>query len=124
MNELIPIIKSSEEHKEFFTEEKCHILELLNESDDNSQSLARARVEPGISTKWHRLIDTSEIYYILAGVGEVELGDDSPVAIHPGDVVRIPPNMAQRITNTGDTDLVFLCYCNPAFGAHCYDALE
>lgn len=110
--------------KEFFTEERCHILELLNESDDRSQSLARARVEPGVVTAWHRLKDTAEVYYILSGEGRIELGEDFTKDVKQNDVVRIPSNKAQRIENTGEEDLVFLCFCTPAFDDACYLELE
>ncbi len=109
---------------EFFTEERCHILELLNESDDRTQSLARARVEPGVTTAWHRLKGTSELYYVLAGEGQVELGEDYIRNVSINDVVRIPADMPQRITNTGTDDLIFLCFCMPAFEDGCYEELE
>jgi len=40
-----------------------------------------------------------------------------------GDVVRIPANTPQRITNTGATDLIFYAICSPRFQAKCYQAL-
>ena len=30
----------------------------------------------------------------------------------------------QRITNTGDTDLVFLCICTPRFDPQCYQNFD
>jgi len=117
------LIKTPLEKDEFFTEEKCAILEVLNESDDLSQSIARARVEPGISTELHKLIGTSEVYYILSGTGEVELNHDVKQKVKGGDVVRIPSGMPQRIHNTGIEDLVFLCFCVPAFKQECYVAM-
>jgi len=113
-----------EESKEFSTEERCSILEILNNPKDRSQSLARARVEPGITSAWHRLKDTTETYYILNGNGRVELGEDIVYEVKSGDAVKIPPNTAQRIQNIGSEDLVFLCFCIPAFGAECYEGLE
>ena len=112
------------ESDEFSTEERCSILELLNNPNDRSQSLARARVEPGVTTAWHRLKDTTEVYYILNGKGLVEIGELHKKEVNRGDVVKIPANMAQRIQNTGDEDLLFLCFCAPAFGAECYEDLE
>lgn len=110
--------------KEFYTEERCHILELLNDSDDRSQSLARARVEAGVTTAWHRLKGTSEIYFILSGEGQIELGEDFVKEVKQSDVIRIPHDMPQRIRNTGQEDLVFLCFCTPAFSDACYEELE
>lgn len=110
--------------QEFYTEERCHILELLNESDDRSQSIARARVEPGVTTAWHRLKDTAEVYYILSGQGTIELGENFSKEVKPNDLVRIPANLAQRVENTGGEDLIFLCFCTPAFNDTCYRELE
>jgi oxalate decarboxylase/phosphoglucose isomerase-like protein (cupin superfamily) len=35
-------------------------------------------------------------------------------------VVLIPPGAAQRISNTGDDDLVFLAICTPRFVREAY----
>ena len=35
---------------EFYTAEKCYITELANSADDTDVSIARARVEPGVTT--------------------------------------------------------------------------
>ena len=117
------LIKTPEEKDEFFTEEKCAILEVLNEKDDPSQSIARARVLPGITTELHKLIGRSEVYYILEGIGEVELNNNITQKVGVGDVVRIPADMPQLIKNIGKKDLVFLCVCVPAFSPDCYVAL-
>lgn len=113
-----------DETDEFYTAERCHILEMHNPLDDRSQSLARARVEPGVTTAWHRLIKTTEIYYILQGAGEIEIGEDFIKEVKVGDTIHIPADTAQRIRNTGDIDLKFLCFCRPAFGPDCYESLE
>lgn len=115
---------SSKEIEEFLTDERCYILELLNHSDDRTQSVARARVEVGVTTAWHRLRDTAESFYILNGVGTAEIGEENYYELKTGDILRIPPNTAQRITNTGNEDLIFLCFCTPAFSVESYEALE
>jgi len=119
-----PLHVIPDEHKEIITEERCHILELLNFSDDRSQSIARARVEPGVTTAWHSLNGTSECYYILSGEGVAELGESEKYQMIPHSLLRIPPHTAQRITNTGKEDLVFLCFCTPAFSAEIYENME
>ena len=109
---------------EFATEERCQILELLGVRDDPDLSVAQARVERGVATAWHRLEGVDERYLMLAGRGRVELGDDPPAEVGPGDVVLVPQGMRQRIHNTGPGDLVFLCLCTPAFRPECYVHLE
>ena len=54
----------------------------------------------------------------------MRVGDDAPVDIGPGDTVSIPQHTAQSVTNTGDTDLMFLCLCTPRFLQDCYTSLE
>jgi mannose-6-phosphate isomerase-like protein (cupin superfamily) len=108
---------------ELATPEGCHIIEVSNSPDDPGLSIARARVEPGVTTRWHRLGSTAERYVILEGSGRVEIGEQPARDVHPGDVVLIPPMCRQRITNTGNADLVFLAICTPRFTNDCYESL-
>ena len=39
-------------------------------------------------------------------------------------MVLIPPGTRQRITNTGDADLIFLAVCTPRFTRVAYEDLE
>lgn len=110
--------------KEFFFIEGCYINELSNDSDDPSISIARARVLPGITTHWHLLSATIERYVILEGQGGVEVGDAASHSVFPGDVVIIPAETRQRITNTGPVDLVFLAICSPRFLPENYSHLS
>ena len=119
-----PAIKREDLAHEYFTPEQCHIFELSNSPDDEALSVARARVEPGVTTRWHRLAGTAERYYILAGHGSVEVGDESPADVAPGDLVIIPPDCRQRITNTGGTDLIFLALCTPRYRDEAYEDAE
>jgi len=109
---------------EFYTDEKCYILESSNSSDDEALSIARARVLPGVTTSWHRLKRQVERYYILSGTGCVEIGELPPENVKEGDVVIIPAMCQQRITNTGVSDLVFLAMCTPRFEVKDYEDLE
>ena len=113
-------INSIDSLGEYFFAEGCHIIELSNSDDDPDVSIARARVEPGRTTRWHRLEGTVERYVITAGSGRVEVADLPPNDVGPGDVVLIPPGQRQRITNIGDDDLVFLAICSPRFTEAAY----
>jgi mannose-6-phosphate isomerase-like protein (cupin superfamily) len=76
-------------------------------------SLAHAVVKPKITSLPHRL-KTSEVYYIIAGKGRMQIdGESRPVK--PGDAVYIPPKAVQCITNTGTTPLEFICIVDPAW---------
>lgn len=105
---------------EFYTPERCHIVEIHNDESDAGCSIARARVAPGVTTQRHRLKGTIERYVILEGEGAVEVGDNPPERVAPLDVILVPEGASQRITNIGDTDLVFLCVCTPRFSRQNY----
>lgn len=109
---------------EFYTAEKCFITELSNSANDPEVSIARAVVKPGVTTAWHRLKGTTERYHIISGSGMVEIGDFPAEAVSPGDTVLIPALCRQRISNTGQDDLVFLAICSPRFTPDCYEDLE
>ena len=106
--------------QEYFFEEGCYITELVNSSDDPSVSIARARVEPGETTKWHSLYEVTERYVVIEGTGTVEIGDMEPSVVTVGDVVIIPPDVRQRICNTGNNSLIFLAICTPRFKESIY----
>lgn len=118
-----PEISHTELEHEFWTDERCHIIEVANSENDPDVSIARARVEPGVTTAWHLLHNITERYYILEGQGMVEVGDIEPERVVSGSTVIIPPNVRQRITNTGTEDLIFLAICSPRFKVEAYEEL-
>lgn len=109
---------------EFHTEELCHVRELSNIAHDPAVSIAEARVEPGVVTRWHRLAGITERYVILRGEGRMEAGALPPRVVGPGDVVIIPPGCPQRIANIGGTDLLFLAICSPRFVPEAYEDID
>ena len=110
--------------RDYFTAERCHINELSNTVIDPAESIAEARVEPGITTQWHALQGTVERYVILEGEALVEVGELPPTKVGPGAVALIPAGCRQRITNIGTQDLVFLAICSPRFVPQHYLNLE
>jgi mannose-6-phosphate isomerase-like protein (cupin superfamily) len=117
-------VKKKNLKEEFYTPEKCYVTELSNTPDDPDVSIAQARVEPGVVTRWHRLKGTTERYFIISGNGLVEIGGLPPQEVIAGDIVLIPPMCRQRITNTGKEDLIFLAICSPRFTQNIYEDLE
>lgn len=117
-----PVLKAGNV-EEVWTNEHCYIHELMNAVEIPDVSLARTRVEPGVTTELHRL-SVREWYVIAAGTGLMEVDRKPAVAVGPGDTVAIPAGVAQRITNTGTDDLVFQCVCLPRFTVDCYESLE
>jgi mannose-6-phosphate isomerase-like protein (cupin superfamily) len=117
-------IDRNDETVEYFFDEGCYITEWLNRDDDPALSIARARVEPGGTTRWHLLGGITERYLVLSGRGRVEIEGLAPTEIDSGAVVTIPPGAAQRITCLGDTELVFLALCTPRFELAAYTDAE
>lgn len=121
MSRLKPRIIKADSLKEYLISEGCLIAENWGLSTgDKAVSVARARVEPGVTTKAHHLKGTEEIYIIVKGKGQVYVGDLNPTEVTEGDVVAIPAATFQRIRNTGETDLVFYCVCAPSFQENVY----
>ncbi len=104
--------------------ENCFIVEWSNSADDPALSIARARVAPGETTRWHRLHGITERYLVLSGRGRVEAGGLPPTEVGPGDVVIIPPGCRQRISNREPVDLVFVALCTPRFTPDAYEDIE
>lgn len=117
-------IKKQNLKNEFYTSEKCYITELSNTPDDPDVSIARARVEPGVTTRRHCLKGTFERYLIISGIGVVEIGEKQSQEVTAGDIVLIPPMCRQRISNTGIDDLIFLAICSPRFTQDVYEDID
>lgn len=118
----IPVFKAGNK-EELWTSERCYIRELINSESIPDFSLADSRVEPGVVTELHSL-SVREWYYITQGSGLMEVGGGPQIEVGPGDTVVIPAGVSQRITNTGEDDLLLQCVCLPRFTPDCYESLE
>jgi mannose-6-phosphate isomerase-like protein (cupin superfamily) len=118
------IIKPSTAASEYYFREGCYITELSNSADDPSVSIARARVEPGKTTRWHYLVGTCERYVIISGSGLVEIGTEPAREVRANDVVIITEQCPQRITNIGSDQLIFLAICSPRFSPENYRDID
>ena len=110
------------EEEEYFFKEGCHILEVMNHHSAPNLSIARARVAPGVTTVLHALEGT-EVYYILSGQGDAQIGLET-FSVLPHQALYIAPGIPQKITNTGEEDLVFLAICTPRFTNDAYTEIE
>lgn len=109
-------VKNLAEVPAFTTKDGSEIRELLahRNSTIRNQSLAEARLAPGMATAPHYHRRTEEIYYITHGRGEMRIGDERR-AVGPGDAIAIPPGAVHTILNTGAKELRLLCCCAPAY---------
>jgi len=109
-------IRDLSECKEIIAGDRSILRELFNPLKDDLNlrySLAHSTIKSGQTTKNHKL-KVSEIYYIIQGRGMMYVEDESR-EVKKGQVVYIPPNHSQKITNTGEEDLIFLCIVDPAW---------
>jgi len=109
-------IRELKDCEEFIAGDNCALREILHPDKDKialRYSLAHAVVRPGDTTRPHRL-RTAEVYYILEGEGAMHINDNS-APVRPGTTIYIPPLAKQSITNSGTTELVFICIVDPAW---------
>ena len=110
---------------EFIAGDRTRLRELLHpgKSDANvGYSLAHGYLDPGNRSSRHRL-QSSEVYYFLAGEGTFTVGERS-VEVSRGDVVYVPPGADQSLMNTGTQAIEFLCLVDPAWKMEDEEILE
>jgi len=107
---------------EQYFDERLYAAEYINIDAIPEFSLARCRVEPGVTTQLHHL-SVNEWYVVESGEGRMEL-DSVEEDVAAGAIVQIPKGVNQRITNTGGEDLIFFCVCLPRFTPEVYSTDE
>jgi len=119
------LVKSLESCMEFTAGDATRLRELLHPARDPAvmrYSLAHARLAGGVWSNLH-VLTTSEVYYIIAGQGTMEI-DGERCEVSAGDAIYIPPHGKQRIFSRGPEDLEFLCIVDPAWRAEDETILE
>ena len=112
-----------ESKPEVWTDERCFIAEVIYDDRWPEFSIARCRVEPGVTTQLH-VLTVHEVYVIEKGTGRMRIGDTPSFDVAAGDAATILAGDSQSITNTGSGDLIFTCVCTPKFSRNCYTSLE
>jgi mannose-6-phosphate isomerase-like protein (cupin superfamily) len=109
-------VKNLENVAPFVTKDGSEIRELpaYRNSAIRSQSLAEARLAPGMSTQAHYHVKTEEIYYITHGVGRIRI-DGEVRDVAGGDAIAILPGQIHKLWNTGSETLRLLCCCAPGY---------
>ncbi len=112
----MPIISHYKNIKPYITQDDSEIRELMHPDvhGNQLQSLAEAIVRPGETTQRHLHEKSEELYFILQGTGEMQLGNDA-FTVNKGDTICIPPGTIHCIENRGESDLKILCCCAPAY---------
>ncbi len=79
----------------------------------NNFSLGYVTLEPnGGQVPWHNQ-EQEEIYFVVAGMGEMCLGNEKRILIG-GQAVLIPPKVFHQLTNIGTERLVMIYCYGPA----------
>ena len=108
---------ASRERSEPFTTADGSTIRVLLDAElggARNQSLAEAVLAPGQATERHYHAETEEIYYRLAGSGEMEV-DGERRNVRAGDAILIPPGAWHQIRADGPGELRFLCCCAPPY---------
>jgi mannose-6-phosphate isomerase-like protein (cupin superfamily) len=108
-------VRSREAAEPFTTADGSTIRVLLDAEVARAanQSLADAELPAGEATQRHYHAEAEEIYFVLAGDGEMEVDGDRR-AIAAGDAILIPPGAWHQI-RAGEERLRFLCCCAPPY---------
>jgi mannose-6-phosphate isomerase-like protein (cupin superfamily) len=109
-------VRDLRKRKTFIAGDHTLLRELFNPVKDEIEvtySLGHATVKPHQTTLNHKLA-TSEVYYILQGQATMHL-DNETKQVRAGQAIYIPPGSEQKITNSGNEDLLFLCIVEPAW---------
>ena len=75
-------------------------------------AMGRVRVFPGGSIPAHEHVN-EEIYHILSGTGEMQVGNETE-RVRAGDTVYMEPDVPHTLRNTGDSDMELLFVYSPA----------
>jgi mannose-6-phosphate isomerase-like protein (cupin superfamily) len=82
--------------------------------DNSNHSLARIVLPPGKSSSLHYHKISQETYFILKGEGQMQV-NDKHFTLLPGQACWIESGENHQIHNEGETDLVFMAICVPAW---------
>ena len=82
--------------------------------DDANHSLARIIIPPGKSSSVHYHKISQETYFILKGEGSMMI-DGRMFGLLPGQACWIEAGEVHQIKNEGETELVFIAVCAPAW---------
>jgi mannose-6-phosphate isomerase-like protein (cupin superfamily) len=87
----------------------------LARTPGESASLAEFELAPGATSKAVRHHELEEVWYFVAGAGEMWLEGGEPVAVGPGDTLTIPARVAFQFRSRGEEPLRIVGLTLPAW---------
>ena len=110
------VVKDAGELEHFTAEDLCSLAEVLHHKNERLTfcgfSLSHAEVLPHGRTLPHRLLRSSEVYWVIDGSGTLFI-DGRPIELKKGRAVLVPPSAVQYVVNGKDRKLEFLCIVSP-----------
>jgi mannose-6-phosphate isomerase-like protein (cupin superfamily) len=109
-------VRARDQATPFITVDGSEIRSLLDRTNAPvaNQSLAEATIPAGEATVRHYHRDAEEIYYLVAGSGEMEIdGERRDVTV--GDAILIPPGAWHQIRAHAEGAVRLLCCCSPPY---------
>jgi mannose-6-phosphate isomerase-like protein (cupin superfamily) len=76
--------------------------------------IGMSKVDPGSRSNPHHHDVQEEVFYVVSGHGEIEVGNERE-PIEPGSVIVVPPGMTHSLINTGDETLKVFSAVAPPF---------
>ena len=74
-------------------------------------TVSQTILHPGQCTTGHSHAGQEEVYMFEYGIGEMLVGDEM-FTVRGGDIVLIKDGLFHRVTNLGESDLIFNCVFN------------
>jgi len=115
MDEITPELHNAHTRNEHYKSEVtpgAQKYEVNSPNEGNQTVVAFYTLPPGKSAyPFHYHTSNEEVFYIISGSGILETSDEN-IPVRPGCVMVFPVGKtgAHKLTNTGDTDLVYLDY--------------
>ena len=83
----------------------------MDRSESETSEVFIVIIEPKKAPPLHKHDDTEQIFYILEGEGDLEIGKEDMYhhhkqSVHSGDIVRIPPRMFHTIHCRGNQPVI------------------
>ncbi len=110
------VVKNKAELEHFTAGDLCSLAEVLHPKNEKLPfcgfSLSHAEILPHGRTIPHRMVKSSEVYWVIEGSGTLFI-NGTPVALKKGIAVMVPPSTEQYAVNDSDKILEFLCIVSP-----------
>lgn len=82
---------------------------VMDRAEASASEVFIAVMEPGEAPPMHVHHDTEQVFYVMDGVGRLEIeGETAGTEVRPGQVVRIPPGTFHRVWCVSDRPLRYL----------------